>query len=252
MKKAFMIIAAALSSVTVMSAQDREITVVVDDRTEVKDTTIVKKKHSHLDFDIPFYHKIKNRDDEAVIGTFGIGALCTDASAPLEFNPQNSLEFFIYTLDSHTKGHNTLSYGAGVTFRNYVMTGGTAMSLTDSGNLLTGQFPAGSVPKLSKLRVFSVNAPLLYSCSFGDGFGLTLGPVFNLNASSSIVNKYMSDGEKQKDKYKNAHCNLVTVDAMFQINLKYVSLYVKYSPMNTMDRKYWPEFRTWTIGIAPF
>ena len=79
-----------------------------------------------------------------------------------------------------------------------------------------------------------------------------MGPVLNLNASRSIVNKYTVNGERQKDKYKNAHCNLVTVDAMFQINLKFVSVYVKYSPMSVMDKKYWPEFQTWTIGISPF
>ena len=45
---------------------------------------------------------------------------------------------------------------------------------------------------------------------------------------------------------------LLTVDAMFQINLKYFSIYAKYSPMNVMDKKYWPEFTTWTFGIAPF
>lgn len=252
MRKIFLIIATALSFAAMVAAQDKEVVVVVDDKTSVKDTVIIEGKRSRLDFDIPFYHKIKKDGDRALIGNFGLGILSTNAPSPLDFNPQNSLEYFIYSLDSHTKGPNTLSYGIGVTFKNFVMTGGTAMSLSDSGDLLTGQFPSGSVPKLSKLRVFSVNAPLLYSCSFGDGFGFTLGPVFNLNASSSIVNKYTVNGEKQKDKFKNAHCNLVTVDAMFQINLKFVSLYVKYSPMSVMDKKYWPEFRTWTIGISPF
>lgn len=252
MRKTLLIVVTALSLGTVMSAQDREVTVIVDNKTSVKDTVIVEGKRAHLDFDIPFYHKIKKDGDRAVVGNFGLGMLSTNAPSPLDFNHQNSLEYFIYSLDSHTRGSSTLSYGVGVTFKNFVMTGGTAMSLTDSGDMVTGQFPSGTVPKVSKLRVFSVNAPLLYSCSFGDGFGFTLGPVFNLNASSSIVNKYMVDGEKQKDKYKNAHCNLVTVDAMFQINLKIVSLYVKYSPMSVMDKKYWPEFRTWTIGISPF
>ena len=74
----------------------------------------------------------------------------------------------------------------------------------------------------------------------------------NFNAASSIVNKFSVDGEKDKDKIKNVHCNLLTVDAMFQINLKYFSIYAKYSPMNVMDKKYWPEFTTWTFGIAPF
>ena len=125
------------------------------------------------------------------------------------------------------------------------------MSLAEDGRISVAPFQGGAL-KVSKLRVFSINAPLLYSYDFGGGFGFTLGPVVNLNTGSSIVNKYEQGGDKQKDKYKRVHCNLITVDAMFQLNLKYFSIYAKYSPMNLMDKKYWPEFTTWSIGIAPF
>ena len=246
----FTAVAAIFASVG-LNAQERKDSVSVQ-----ADTIIIKstgnsadKKHVHLDFDIPFYNKIKKSPDEAVIGAMGIGTIFSDSNMP--FSPQNSLEYFIYALDSHTKGNHTFSYGPGVTWRN-LATGSTAMSMENDGKIDFSLFPATSVPKVSKLRIFSINCPLLYSCNFGGGFGFTLGPVVNLNASSSIVNKYSIDGEKQKDKCKNVHCNIVTVDAMFQLNLKYFSLYVKYSPMNAMDKKYWPEFTTWTFGIAPF
>ena len=125
------------------------------------------------------------------------------------------------------------------------------MNMSDNGAITIGPFPEGTSPKISRLTVFSFNMPLLYSCNWG-GFGFTVGPVVNLNASSSIVNKYSINGDGQKDKFKHVHCNLVTVDALFQLNLKYFSIYAKYSPMNLMDKKYWPEFTTWTFGIAPF
>ena len=254
MKKIKILVAAvaALYGSSVMSAQDRTDSLKVFEKADSSASLTIEKGRAHLDFDIPFYNKIKNRDDEALIGAIGVGSLMTNARTPLDFSPQNSLEFYLYALDSHTKGHSTFSYGPGITFRNFAMTGGTAMMLNEQGNVSFGSFPSGSVPKVSKLKVFSVNAPLLYSYSFGGGFGFTLGPVVNLNAGSSIVNKYMIDREKQKDKYKNAHCNIVTVDAMFQLNLKIFSIYVKYSPMSVMDKKYWPDFQTWSIGIAPF
>ena len=256
--KKIIIIAATLAATlipAVSQAQDIKDTVTVkadtiivsqSDRATVK---VTDRGRVQLDFDIPFYRKLKY-DSHAVIGAMGVGMMFT--APEMSFHPQNSLEYFIYALDSKTKGHNTFSFGPGVTFCNYGMTGTNAMTMDDDGNIVIGSFPASSVPKISKLRVFSINAPLLYSFSFGDGFGFTLGPVVNLNASSSIVNKYSVNGEKQKDKYKNAHCNIVTVDAMFQLNLKYLSLYVKYSPMNVMDTKYWQGFQTWTFGIAPF
>ena len=92
--------------------------------------------------------------------------------------------------------------------------------------------------------------PIFYNLGFGRGYGITIGPVVNFNASSSIVNKYTIDGDKRKDKYKYVHCNLVTVDAMAQLNLRDVSIYGRYSPMNVMDKKYWPEFSTWSVGVA--
>ena len=37
---------------------------------------------------------------------------------------------------------------------------------------------------------------------------------------------------------------------MVQLNLRDVSVYGRYSPMNVMDKKYWPEFTTWSVGVA--
>ncbi len=247
----------ALAAGVIAAAQEKKDTILMKSDTVV----IVKtsqtmsmspeKGQVHLDFDIPFYHKIKNYGSSALIGAVGVGTILSNSKAPLDFNPQNSLEFYFYTLDSQTHGHSTFSFGPGITFRNLGLTGGDAMSMADGGTISVAPFQGGAL-KVSKLRVFSINAPLLYSYDFGGGFGFTLGPVVNLNAGSSIVNKYSLDGDKMKDKYKRVHCNIITVDAMFQLNLKYFSIYAKYSPMNLMDKKYWPEFTTWSIGIAPF
>lgn len=255
------IIAATFTAVDVF-AQERADTVKnkAAEVTSQTDTILIQipsgssdRKHVHLDFDIPFYHKIKKTGTRTVVGAMGVGAIFSNSTAPLDFSPQNSLEFYYYALDSHTytRGHSTFSFGPGITFRNLGLTGGDAMSMTENGKISVAPFQGGAL-KVSKLRVFSINVPMLYSCDFGGGFGFTLGPVINLNTGSSIVNKYSLDGDKMKDKNKHVHCNIITVDAMFQLNLKYFSIYAKYSPMNLMDKKYWPEFSTWSIGIAPF
>lgn len=252
---AFMVLVAAG---VIVSAQEKKDTILMKSDTVV----IVKtsqtmsmspeKGQVHLDFDIPFYHKIKNYGSGALVGAIGVGAIFSNSKAPLDFNPQNSLEFYFYALDSQTHGHSTFSFGPGITFRNLGLTGGNAMSMGEDGQISVAPFEGRGALKVSKLRVLSLNAPLLYSFDFGGGFGFTLGPVVNLNAGSSIVNKYSLDEDKDKDKYKRVHCNIITVDAMFQLNLKYFSIYAKYSPMNLMDKNYWPEFTTWSIGIAPF
>ena len=59
-----------------------------------------------------------------------------------------------------------------------------------------------------------------------------------------------AEGLKMKISDKKVHCNLATVDFMFQINLKDVSLFVKYSPFDLMDKSYWPQFQHFSVGIA--
>jgi hypothetical protein len=208
-----------------------------------------QKGEVHLDFDIPFYRKVR-RPRAADVGSIGAGVLVSESSDALGFSPQNSLEFWGFLPISHTKGRHTLTYGPGIGFKNFGITGNKAMIMTEDGGISIGRFKDGAIPRISRLTIFNVNMPLLYSLGFGKGYGITLGPVVNLNASSSIINKYTIDGDKRKDKYKYVHCNLVTVDAMIQLNLRDVSVYGRYSPMNVMDKKYWSEFSTWSVGIA--
>ena len=71
-----------------------------------------------------------------------------------------------------------------------------------------------------------------------------------VSGSPSVLWSISTNDEKQKNKYKRAHCNLATVDVMFQLNFRDVGVYAKYSPMNIMDTDYWPEFKHWAIGLT--
>ena len=261
MKKIFTAFFAFALGALACSAQNLD-TLIVVKTTGVSDTTQttvlarvdtlgpVSDGRVHLDFDIPFYKKIK-RYAHDLVGSFYVGSNITDSKAPFDFSPQNSMEFAFYMLDSKTFGRNTFSWGPGFTWRNFALTGSNLMWKDDTdGSIGIGGYLDGATPKVSKLRVFSINIPMLYSCDISNGLGFTVGPVVSFNAGSSIVNKYIMNGEKMKDKYKNVHCNIVTVDAMVQLHLKHFSLYAKYSPMNLMDKNYWPEFQTWTVGIT--
>ena len=261
MKKIFTAIVALVLGASACFAQNIDTLVVVKttSSSDTTQTTVLARVDTlgpcddgrvHLDFDIPFYKKIRRFDDD-LVGSFYVGSNITDSKAPFDFSPQNSMEFAFYMLDSKSWGRNTFSWGPGFTWRNYALTGSKLMWKDDSdGTVKIGEYIQGASPKVSKLRVFSINVPLLYSCNISHGFGFTLGPVVSFNTGSSIVNKYVLNGEKQKDKYKNVHCNVVTVDAMVQLNLRYFSIYAKYSPMNVLDKNYCPEFQTWTVGIA--
>ncbi len=211
---------------------------------------------SRFDFNVPFYHKVVNktcaRGSRLVgPGDFGI-ALLNVNSDKLGFRNQRSYEVYYNIYEDYFKLSSflTFNYGLGFSWKSFAMNKGGMMTKDDEGNIRIGGWPEKSEPKVSKLKVFSVTFPLVFGVNVYRGVGFSVGPVVNINASSMIVDKYRLDGKKQKDKYKRAHCNLATVDLMFQLNFRDVGVYAKYSPMNTMDTDYWPEFNYWAVGLT--
>ena len=195
-----------------------------------------------FDFSVPFYRKLKKEpvdwDKMLNPGNFGFALISTDSDV-MNFKTQRSYEIFLYLNSNDFRsdsGRHLFSYGVGLNWKNFSMTKGM-MYKDDEGIIHPNvEWPKHSDPKVSKLRVFSVTFPIMYSCNIASGFGFTIGPVVN--------------DEKQKDKYKRAHCNLATVDLMFQLNFRDVGVYAKYSPMNIMDTDYWPEFKHWAVGLT--
>ena len=66
-----------------------------------QDSTTRIRRQSDLDFDVPFYNKIKNKFSHSEIDPsgFGFGMIGTDAPAPFDFKIGNSLEFYFYALN---------------------------------------------------------------------------------------------------------------------------------------------------------
>lgn len=211
---------------------------------------------SRFDFNVPFYHKVVSKNHACrrwLVGPGDFGmALLNVNSDGLDFKAQRSYEVFYNIYDDYFKlsSFMTFNYGLGFSWKSFAMKKGGMMTKDDEGNILIGEWPEKFEPKVSKLKVFSITFPLVFGVNVYRGVGFSVGPVVNLNASSMIVDKYRLDGKKQKDKYKRAHCNLATVDMMFQLNFRDVGVYAKYSPMNVMDTDYWPEFKHWAIGLT--
>lgn len=196
-----------------------------------------------IDFDIPFYGRIKNKDNSQLeLSGMGFGLIYANTGDPLDFNVSRSIEIqpFCFYAEKYWQ-RSSLSLGLGILSRNFTMTGDRMLSRDEDGRILAGPYPAGSKPKLSRLSVFSITVPLLYSYNIKNGYGFSVGPVVEFNTKSVLKAKYSVDGNKQKDKYEFVHCNPITVDLMAQINLKHFSLYVRYSPMDLMDNQWWPE-----------
>lgn len=200
----------------------------------------------------------KKRSDEWVENemTTHIGVGCCFAlGAPknMDIGLNGSVEIFwtMSQYDYTKKGSpSTWSIGLGIGWRNYRMTGRYRFTKTPDDCVIITPYEGENVsPKFSRVKVFSLQMPLLYRYKFNKNFALSVGPVLNLNLHSSLKTRYKIDGQKYKDKVNDARVNPVSVDFMGIIKTYPFDFYVKYSPCNVLKTDYAPKFQSLSLGI---
>ncbi len=169
---------------------------------------------------------------------------------------ERSNEFFI-NIDEIAfplyKNHFMIYTGFGVSWKNFHFDNNT--HLVEENDITTLQpAPAGIVYKKSRLRVFSVNAPLAFE------FQQRLGHRHSLYISAGIVagvNLFRS----QKVKYENAEGKTIkkynkgfnvsrfSFEFMGQIGLDNVGIFVKYSPMSLFEQGKGADVQIASMGL---
>lgn len=200
----------------------------------------------------------KKRTDEWVENEvtmhLGVGG-CTALGAPeeMDVSMNHSFEIFwtIAQWDYTPKNsRSTWSVGLGFDWRNYRMTGNLRFTKTPDNSVIITPYEGENVsPKFSRVKVYSLQMPVLYRYKFNRNFALSAGPVLNLNTHSSLKTRYKIDGQKYKDKANDARVNPVTVDFMGIIETPIIDLYLKYSPCNVLKTDYAPKFQSLSVGI---
>ena len=141
------------------------------------------------------------------------------------------------------------SVGFGIDWRNYRMTDARRFVKDSESNILIDKYPDGATPKFSRVKVFSLQVPVLYQYRLGKDFTIGAGPVFNLNTHSSLKTRYKIDGQKYKDTESDARVAPLTIDLMGVIKTPIVNFYVKYSPCNVLQAAHAPKFQSLSVGI---
>ena len=145
---------------------------------------------------------------------------------------------------------STWSTGIGVDWRNYRMTSNLRFEKTPDECVVISPYAGENVrPKFSRVKVFSLQMPLLYRYKFNRNFSFSVGPVLNLNLHSSLKTRYKIDGQKYKDTDNDARVNPVTVDIMSIIETPVLDLYIKYSPCNVLKTDFAPKFQSLSLGF---
>lgn len=145
-------------------------------------------------------------------------------------------------------GSHCFSLGIGLDWRNYRIKGNTCFVKNENDEIEFGQYAEEATPKFSRIKVFSLNFPLRYHY-YSKNFGFSLGPVLNLNMSSSLKTKWKENGKSIRQSTDNAEVKSVTVDFMATMNLYGYSLYFKYSPCDLIKDGHGIKFKTLSFGF---
>ena len=147
-----------------------------------------------------------------------------------------------------------LSLGIGIDWRNYRMSGGeTRMVLNDEGGIGLAPYPDGCLPGFSRIKVFSLGLPLLYSQRIAHRTYLQGGAIVNFNTNASLLTKYTSaEGNSMSVSTNSIHHRRVTLDYFGSITWRGMGLYVRYSPHNVLLGHGSPRINPLSVGIILF
>ena len=219
---------------------------------------ITTEKNADWDFTIPFVgknNKSRRYYMTESLTSIGIGMvnvvnapddLNVDMGASYELSVDNLLKFR-YNLLPVT----SVSLGAGVSWRNYRMTGHTRF-VKEGNNIALDSYPEGADIKFSRLKIFSITVPFMINQAIGRKAVLSLGPVVNINTYGSLKTRYVLNDEKIKEQSKNIRQNSATIDFMAKLRLGEIGVYAKYSPSDVLNAAFGPEFNSFSAGVCWF
>lgn len=189
---------------------------------------------------------------------FGIG-FCSAPGAPGGSNVEQGKSFEVSWLNiiaaKATNRHgNSFTMGVGIDWRNWRTTLDSRFTVTD-GIVGTGSYPEGASPRLSRIKVFSVQFPMLWHQNlpaklFGSQMQMVFGPIFNLNTHGSVLTSWYEDGHKIKDSVNGINLRLFTVDlfAMARI-FPGAGVFVRYSPYKMLTGSQRFNFHPFSTGL---
>ena len=216
---------------------------------------IATEKNADWDFTIPFVgknNKSRRYYMTESLTSIGIGMvnapddLNVDMGASYELSVDNLLKFR-YNLLPVT----SVSLGAGVSWRNYRMTGHTRF-VKEGNNITLDSYPEGADIKFSRLKIFSITVPFMINQAIGRKAALSVGPVVNINTYGSLKTRYVLNDEKIKEQSKNIRQNSATIDFMAKLRLGEIGVYAKYSPSDVLNTAFGPEFNSFSTGVCWF
>lgn len=210
------------------------------------------------EFSLPFslhkrkkQRKIGERDDEIStrIGFGWVGAIGSPENMDVTIGASWEIFWTILQWEYKRCGNpHRWSVGLGLDWRNYRMTN-TQRFVKDEKNIVIEKYPDGATPKFSRVKVLSLQIPLLYRYKINEDFSIGAGPILNLNVHSSLKTRYKINDKKHKNTDDDAWATPLTLDFMGIVGTPVATFYVKYSPCNVLRTAHAPKFQSFSLGI---
>lgn len=196
---------------------------------------------------------------DVISGGFNIG-LVNSTGQPDGMNLQWAKSFELSWVNAFALRYSyrsvSLSLGLGFDWRNYNMTTHNHRMIPDATTgIAIAPYPEGSTPGNSRIKVFSLGFPLLYTQRIpGTTLSFTAGGIFNLNTHASLKTHYTDDSDNHIEEYSESISRRrISFDLYGSLHLyKGVGIYIRYSPQSVLSGAAVPEFRPMSVGISLF
>lgn len=199
---------------------------------------------------------------DLVTGGLGLG-MVNAPGAPqamgLEWEKSFEISWLHILAVRYTSRSLGVSAGIGVDWRNYKVTTDTRLQPNGQGGVTWGSYPTDAQPRNSRLKVFSLQFPILYHQHLPfriSGFQpkIVVGPVLNWNSHASLRTKWRdAEGNDMEEYNSGVHQRRFTVDLFGALSLNgWANIYCRYSTQTVLQGYGSPRFRSFSIGWMLF
>lgn len=147
-----------------------------------------------------------------------------------------------------------ISLGFGLDWRNYkITTSDRFLEANEDKGIEWREYSPGVKGRFSRLKVFSLQVPLLYSYDVPDSrIGFKAGPILDFNTYASLKTVWDDENGNRMESFTKAiEPRRVTVDFYASISWSNaIGIYVRYSPMKVMDAPQTLNFQPLTLGLT--
>ena len=147
--------------------------------------------------------------------------------------------------------NNVWSIGFGLDWRGYRMSRDTYWVKTQDNQMQLVPYNAAFSNTKTKLSVFSLQVPLLYTHVFDgdDDWKLTLGGILNFNTGAHAERHFKYLGEVYEIATQAIGQRPVTIDILVALDTPLLPIYCKYCPMKFFKDDRGPKMNQFSVGF---